>query len=184
MQTLEETPNLAPVTWDTLHPTLRAILRMLHTQHFADMEPHDYTADWLRPQVAEYLAAHAQWMTPPAIRYEPYTPYQCHNAALDRLMLYPGSRAWFGYALDVHPAAPTGMVWWIHSWNSLSNNTLLDSYPVHTPSLFWGVPWTQTLLDALGTVADDHPFLSLLTRARWISDGGELFGTGWAIERE
>ena len=100
-----------PMTWDTLHPSLRSILRNLHARHFADMEPHECTAEWITPQIAEHLAAHAQWMTPsntfgralPAIRYEPYTPYQCNNAALDRLVLYPGSCAWVGYALDVPP---------------------------------------------------------------------------------
>jgi hypothetical protein len=146
------------------------------------MEPHNYTAEWITPQVAEHLAAHAQWMAPPAVRYEPYLPYQCHNAALDRLILYPGSCAWFGHALDVHPTAPTGLVWWIHCWNVLPDQTLLESYPVHTPSLFWGVPWSHTLLNVLGSAADDHPFRPLLTKAQWISDGREVFGTGWAVE--
>ena len=97
-----------PLTWETLHPTLRSILRNLHTRHFADMEPHEYTAEWITPQVAEHLATHAQWITPPAIRHEAYTPFQCHNAALDRLMLYPGPRAWFGYALDVGSCSTGG----------------------------------------------------------------------------
>jgi hypothetical protein len=86
---------------------------------------------------------------------------------------------YFGFALDVYSKAPTGYCWWLHSFVLLPDGTLLNPYPFIGPAFFYAIPWSRTLLNAVGTV-DDHPFRPLLTKAQWISDG-ELFGTGWAL---
>lgn len=92
-------------------PVLGFLITQLHAKFEADYEPLEFTEEWLTLPVANLLATAWSLAHPASFPLPSGHSYQCHNHALDRMVLYPGSVAHLGFALDVHATAPTGYCW-------------------------------------------------------------------------
>ena len=139
--------------------------RLLAQAPAADFIESDWTS-WMTPAVTAHMSAHGRWMdVATLVRHEVGEPLRCHFTVLDRWCSRQGSRAYFGFGLYPYRGRS---YWWLHSWLIDASGTLIDSAERDEQTrlslgqlLYFGVPWSWALLDAVNATPG-HEFEDIL----------------------